>query len=120
MNPSSWSDTISLVLELSWVKLIELLEESNFQKMRVESSHSVDSVRAYNRQVCHPDLLWIPLLNQTHPPNLLIVTWILLLEFSDVNEVDQVNELHVSWEKVLDQVTRPFFEGFRQNCVVGV
>mgnify|MGYP001470367576 CR=1 FL=1 len=48
MDPSSWCDTIGLVLELSFVELIELLEDGGLEQLGVQGCDSVDGVRAYN------------------------------------------------------------------------
>ena len=103
MDPSSWGNTVGLVLELSWIESIKFLEKSGLQKMRMESSHSVNGVRAHNGQVSHSNLLWPSLLNQTHSSNLFSVSWVFLLQLGNINMVDQVNELQMSWKKSSNQ-----------------
>lgn len=43
-----------------------------------------------------------------------------MLKLFDVEMVDQINQIEMTWQKFLKKRDRPFFKGFRQNCVVGV
>lgn len=49
MNPTTGSDTVSLVLNLSRIELIEFTKNSFFQQIWMKSSNSIDCVWAYNR-----------------------------------------------------------------------
>lgn len=98
MNPSSWSDSVGLVLELAWVKGIELTENSVLEELRVKSSDTVDSVRADNGKIGHSNLLWESLLDQGHSADLFSISWVLLLQLGKVDVVDQVDEFQVSWQ----------------------
>jgi len=97
MNPSSWSNTVGLVLEFTWVKLIELTEDSLLKKFRMESSDTVNGMGAHNSEESHSDFLWPSLLNQGHSLDLVSVTWILLHQLGNVNMVDQINKFKMSW-----------------------
>ena len=99
MDPSSWGNTVCLVLKLTWVKLIEFLEKGSLQKMRMEGSDTVDGVGAHNGEVSHSNLLGPSFFNETHSSNFLMISWIFLLQFGQINMVDQVNELQMSWQK---------------------
>jgi len=98
MNPSSWSDTIGLVLKLTLIEVIELFENSLLEKFRVECCDTVDGVGADDGKVSHSNFLWPSLLDQTHSFDLLVITWVLLLQLADVQVVDLVDEFQVSWE----------------------
>lgn len=104
MNPSSRCDTIRFVLELSFIELIKLLENGSLEQLRMKSGYTVDSVRAHNREVSHSDLLWPSLFNQTHSLNLLVVTWVFLLQLLDIHVVDVEDKLQVSWQESADQL----------------
>jgi len=76
VNPSSWSNTVGLVLQLAWIKLIKLGEDCLLEKVRVKSSDTIDSVGADDGEVGHSNLLWISLLDKTHSLHLGIISWI--------------------------------------------
>ena len=120
VDPSSWSNSVGLILKLSWVELVEFLENSLFQQLRMKGSDSIDCVRANNTQIGHPDFLGVAFLNEGQPLNLGTITWVLLLQFGQVNVVDQIDELHVSWKKIGNEVNGPLLESLRQHSVVRV
>lgn len=120
MDPSSWSDTIGLVLKLVWIQLIEFLKDGFLQELTMQSSHTVDSVRAHDGQVGHSNFLGITFFNQTHSCDLCFITWILLFESLNVQMVDQVNNLQMSWQQFANKVNRPLFECLWQDSMVGV
>jgi hypothetical protein len=120
MDPSSWSNSIGLVLELSRIQLIEFTENSLFKKLRVESSNTVNSVGADDSKISHSDFLWPSFFNQGHSTNLFTVSWVFLLQLGQVDVVDQIDELQVSWQESLDKINGPFFKGFWQDGMVGV
>jgi hypothetical protein len=120
MDPSSWGNTIGLILDLSWVEVIEFLEDSLFQELRVKGSDTIDGVRADDTKVGHSDLLWPSFFDETHSSNFFTVSWVLLLELSNINVIDQVDKLKMSWEKSADELNRPLLEGLWQDSVVGV
>jgi hypothetical protein len=66
MDPSSWGDTVGLVLEFTWVELIELTEDSLLEEFRVEGGDTVDGVGADDDEVGHSDFLWPSFLDQGH------------------------------------------------------
>ena len=57
MKPSSWSNSVSFVLDFAWEVSFELLEDGLFEELCVQGSDSIDSVRAHDRHVCHSDFL---------------------------------------------------------------
>lgn len=120
MDPSSWGDTVGLVLELAWVEFMELLEDSLLQELGVESGNTVDGVGADDGKVGHSDFLWVSLLNDGHSLDLLVIIWELLLELGDIDMVDQIDELQMSWEESSDEVGGPLLEGFWEHGMVGV
>ena len=86
----------------------------------MESSDTVDCMRADNGEVSHSNLLWPSFFNKRHSHDLLIISWVLLLQFSQVNMVDQINELQMSWQKSSNQLNRPLLESLWQNSMVSV
>lgn len=107
-------------MDLAWIELIKLTEQSGLQEVRVESCDAIDSMRANDREVSHPHLLWPSLFDEAHSANLGRVTWVFLLQFGDVDVIDQIDEIHVPWQQVLDQVAAPFLESLWQHSVVGI
>ena len=105
VDPSSWGYSIGLVLDFAWVKFIELLEKSSFQQVRVEGSNTIDCMGADNGEVSHPYLLGPSFFDDTHSSDFAWVSWVFLLQFSDVNMVDQIDKIHMSWQQVLNKVT---------------
>lgn len=120
VDPSSWSNTVGLVLELAWVKCVEFAENSIFQELRMKSCDTVDSVRANDSEVSHSDFLWVSFFDQGHSLNFISVSWVLLLKFSQINMVDQVDELQVSWQQFSNEVNGPLLESLWQDGMVGV
>ena len=120
MDPSSWGDTIGLVLELALIEVVEFLENCLLKKLRVKSCNTVDGVRADNGKISHSNLLWPSLLNKTHPLNLLVITWILLLQLTNVQMVDLVDNLQVSWQQSANEINRPLLKSLWQDSVIGV
>ena len=64
MNPSSWSDSVGLVLEFTWIKSIEFTENGILKELRMESSDTVNGVGANNGKIGHSNLLWISFLDE--------------------------------------------------------
>jgi hypothetical protein len=120
MDPSSWGNTVSLVLDFTWVEVIEFLENGGFQELGVKGSDTVDGVRTDDTEISHSDLLWPSLFDKTHSTNLLAISWVLLLELSNVDMVDEVNKLKMSWEQSTNEFNGPLLEGLWQDSVVGV
>lgn len=98
MDPSSWGNTVGLVLEFTWVELIELTEDSLLEEFRVEGGDTVDGVGADDGEESHSDFLWPSFLDQGHSLDLVSVPWVLLGQLGDVNMVDQIDELKMSWQ----------------------
>jgi hypothetical protein len=120
IDPSSWGDSVSLILDLTWIELIELTEKSCLQQVRMESSHTINSMGANDREICHSNLLWPSFLNKTHPSNFGWISWIFLLKLGDIDMVDQIDEIHVSWQQVLNQIATPLLKCFWKYCMVGI
>jgi len=120
MDPSSWGNTVGLVLELAWVELIELTEDSLLEEFRVEGGDTVDGVGADDGEVSHSDFLWPSFLDQGHSLDLVTVTWVLLGQLGDVDMVDQIDELKMSWQQSSNKFNGPFLECLWQNGMVGV
>ena len=83
MDPSSWGNTVGLVLNFTWVKVIEFLENGSLQELGVKGSDTVDGVRTDDTEIGHSNLLGPSLLDETHTSNLLSIYWVLLLELSN-------------------------------------
>lgn len=64
MNPSSWGNTVGLVLELTWIEGIEFTENGLLKKFRMEGSNTVDGMGADNSKISHSDFLWPSFFNQ--------------------------------------------------------
>ena len=47
-EPAPRRDSVGLVAEFAWIKLIELREEIGFEQLRVERSHAIDGVRSHH------------------------------------------------------------------------
>lgn len=120
MNPSSRSDTIGLVLKFTWIEHIELLKDGIPEELRVKSGYTINGVRADDREESHSNLLWPSFFNQAHSLDFLVVSWVLLLQLLNVNVVDKIDKLEVSWEESADELNGPFFEGFWENSMIGV
>ena len=91
IDPSSWSHSIGLVLNLTWIELIKFTKKSCLQQVRMESSNTIDSMGANDRKISHSNLLWPSFLDKTHSSNFSWISWVFLLKLSDVDMVDQVN-----------------------------
>lgn len=120
MDPSSWGNTVGLVLNFTWVEVIEFLENGSLQELGVKGSDTVNGVRTDDTEIGHSNLLGPSLFDETHSTNLLSISWVLLLELSNVDMVDEVNKLKMSWEQSSDELNGPLLEGLWQDCVVGV
>lgn len=120
MNPSSGSNSVRLVLEFSWIELMELLEDGLLEELRMECGDTVNGMRAHDTEICHPDLFGVALLDERQPCDFAGISWVLLLQFCQVNVVDQIDELHVSWQKILHKIDIPFLEGLWQHGMICV
>merc|ERR1712127_1133390 len=74
--------------------------------MGVKGSDTVDGVRADNRKISHSDLL--------------VVTWVSLLQFLNVEVIDVVDQLQMSWQQSSNELDGPLLESLRQDRMVGV
>lgn len=88
VDPSSWGNTVGLVLDFTWVEVVEFLENGSFQELGVKGSDTVNGVRTDDTEISHSNLLWPSLLDETHSTDLLAISWVLLLELSNVDMVD--------------------------------
>lgn len=102
VQPSAWGHTIGLVLELSRVEMIEFGEDRLFEKLRVQSCDTIHSVRAHNRQECHANLLFVAFFDEGHARDFLSIAGVLGLDFLEEVVVDEVDELHVSWQELCE------------------
>jgi hypothetical protein len=91
-------------LEFAWIELVEFLENSLFKQFRMESSDSVNGVRANDTEIGHPDFLGVAFFDERQPLDLSRIAWILLLEFRQIDVVDQIDDLHVSWKKIRHEI----------------
>jgi hypothetical protein len=96
MNPTSWSNSIRLVLDHAREVQIEILEDGVSQYLGVNGSNSVDCVRADDREESHPDLLLRAFFDKGHPRNLVIVSWVLGLQIFQEEEVHLVDQVKMS------------------------
>ena len=64
VDPSSWSNTVCLILKLTWVKCIEFTENGILKELRMESSDTVNGVGANNGKIGHSNLLWVSFLDE--------------------------------------------------------
>lgn len=120
VDPSSGSDTVRLVLELSFVELIELLENGGLEELRVQGSDTVDGVGADDGEVRHSDLLWPSFFDQTHSHDLLVIARVSLPQFLEIQVVDVVDQFQVSGQQAANQVNGPLLKSLRQDGVVRV
>ena len=120
VDPTTRGDTVGLVLELAGVELIELTEDGGSQKVSMELSDTVDSVRADDGEVGHTDLLGEALLNETHAHNLLLIAGELLSKLLEVNVVNEIDELEVTRKEAADQVDGPLLKSLWKYGMVGV
>ena len=113
VKPAARRNTVSLVLDLSRVHLVELRKDRRFDEFRVQGGHSIDCVRANNREVGHSNLLFIALLDKGHTGDLLVVTRVLLLHSLKEVVIDEVDDLHMPGQQLLNESNRPLLKGFR-------
>ena len=113
VKPAARRNTVSLVLDLSRVHLVELRKDRRFDEFRVQGGHSIDCVRANNREVGHSNLLIIALLDKGHTGDLLVVTRVLLLHSLKEVVIDEVDDLHMPGQQLLNESNRPLLKGFR-------
>ena len=85
MDPSSWGNTVGLILDFTWVEVIEFLENGSLKKLGVKGSDTVDGVRNDDTEIGHSNLLGPSLFDKTHSTDLLAISWVLFLELSNVD-----------------------------------
>ena len=119
-QPSSWSNSIRLVLKLFWPKLKEGLEERLLDEIRVDGGHTIDSMGANDGQVSHVDPLAPLLLNTRQLSHLLMIIPVLGLDLLHVEMVDVEDDLQVSGQELLHHGHGPPLQGLREDRVVGV
>jgi len=87
VDPAAGCDTISFVLNLSRVILIEIFKQGFLKKVWVECSDTIYSVGAHDCKVRHANLLILAFLDDTHTANPLSLVRVPLLKFLDVEVI---------------------------------
>ena len=103
VKPASRRHTVSLVLDLSRIQTIELREDRRFDELCVQGGDSIDCMRADDGEIGHAYLLIISFFDKGHTLDFLVITRILLLYSLKEVVIDQVDDLHVSWEQLLNE-----------------
>ena len=87
---SSLCDTVGLVVELLRHHLIEILQLLILEDLSMQSCNTVYGEACHDSEVSHLDLTVV---NDSHLPNLLHITRILLLDLKDKSSVDLLGDL---------------------------
>ena len=119
-HPPSWSDSVRFVLEFLRIHLVEVLEQSVLDQLRMDRSHPIHRMRPNHAQIRHPYLLAIALLHTRQRTQFVHVVRVLVPHHLQEKMVHFVDQLQVPREQPLDQRNVPLFERFREHGVVGV
>ena len=119
-QPSSQRYPIRLVVETLGKHFGQILDRRGPQQPRVNRGDPVRAVRADDRQVRHPNLVFRTLLDQTEAGNALLVARIASPGIVEKAPIDFENDLQMSRQQLLKVVERPSFESLGQQRVVGV
>ena len=110
-------NTISLVIELIWIVLIEILQSAFLQNIGVQSCYAVNAKGANYSQTSHMNLA---ILNNGQLMNQILIPWILGTNLIEEATVNLVNNHVDTWQQILEQISIPLLQSLWQNGVVGV
>lgn len=121
VEPAARSDSVGHIGELvGTVDLDKVLEDSGLDEIRVQLSNTIDLMRPNNCQERHAHHLCLRLLNDRNSAQDVSVIRESLLDLLEEKQVNVVDNLQMSGQKVLDQTNGPLLQGFGQDGVVGV
>ena len=119
---SSLRDPVRLIIKLLRHHLIEVLEFSLFQDLRMKFRHTVHGIAADNRQMCHLDLVVV---HDGHAAHLVLhrVFGKIRISMHDLLHepaVDLFHDLINARKQPLEQILRPFLQRLCHNRMVGI
>ncbi len=116
----AWRHAVGLVAEPLRPELVEVLEHTGFQQVRVQRGDTVDGVAADRGQVRHPNVLAAVLADQRHPADALLVAGEPGAHLVEEPPVDLVDDLEVAGQRLGEHLQRPLLQRLGQQGVVGV
>ena len=119
---SSLRNPVRLIIELLRHHLIEVLEFSFFQDLRMEFCHAVHGIAANNRQMCHLDLI---IIHDSHAAHLVLhrVFGKIRIGVHDLLHkpaIDLLHDLVNARKQSLEQILWPFLQRLRHNRMIGI
>lgn len=121
VEPAARSDSVRHIGELvGTVDLDKVLEDSGLDEIRVQLSNTIDFMRPNNCQERHAHHLCLRLLNDRNSAQDVSVIRESLLDLLEEKQVNVIDNLQMSGQKVLDQTNGPLLQSFGQDGVVGV
>ena len=115
LKPASDRDPVRLIIETFRIKMVEILQNVLFQKIRMQFSHTVRAVRPDDCKVCH---MHDAVVHDARAGNQ--VGLCSFGKFKRIAPVNFRNDLHDARLHAFNQRNRPFFKRFRHDCVVRV
>lgn len=121
MKPAARRDGVGDVGELvGTVDGDEVSENGGLDEIGVQFGYPVDLVRTHDCEESHANHLRLRFFDDGNPPEHVAVLGELLLHGLEEEQVDVIDNLHVTWKEVLQERNRPLLQGLRKDSVVGV
>src|SRR6185369_1577250 len=119
-QPSALGDSVRLVIEPFWIHIEKVGKKLLLEYLGMECRHTVYGKTSDYCQMSHSYLPLPMLFNDRHPADLLCIVRETFSGFEQKFLVDLVDDHEVPGEYMLEKPDRPFFERFRQYCVIRV
>ena len=119
-HPAPGGDAVGHVVEFFRLQLVEIAQHGLLEELRVQRGHAVDGMAADAGQMRHAHILLAALVDERQPRQTLVVPGKAHPHLVQKAPVDLVDDLQVPRQHVSEERQRPFFQGLRQQGVVGV
>ena len=116
-KPAALSDTVCLVVEFLWIKIVPVFELLIFEQFSVKFCNTVYAETSMNCKPCHVDF---SVMDDRHVILLFVVVRIFCTKLNHETTVDFFNNLIDSRKQALEDCNIPLFKSLSEDCVVCV